>query len=111
MELTAPKQLAIILRLKFVSWRGPGGGDAENADNEKTEREIKEIIPFTIATKIIQYLGIYLPKETKELFISSVQFSHSVMSDSLRPHESQHARPPCPSPTPIVHSDSRPSSQ
>ena len=36
----------------------------------------------------------------------SVQFSHSVMSDSLRPHESQHARPPCPSPTPGVHSDS-----
>ena len=39
----------------------------------------------------------------------SVQFSHSVVSDSLRPHESQHARPPCPSPTPRVHSDSRPS--
>ena len=35
----------------------------------------------------------------------------SVLSDSLRPHESQHARPPCPSPTPGVHSDSRPSSQ
>ena len=33
----------------------------------------------------------------------SVQFSHSVMSDSLWPHESQHARPPCPSPTPGVH--------
>ena len=33
------------------------------------------------------------------------------MSDSLRPHKSQHARPPCPSPTPRVHSDSRPSSQ
>ena len=42
---------------------------------------------------------------------TSVQFSHSVMSDSLRPHESQHARPPCPSPTPRVHSDSRQSSQ
>ena len=41
----------------------------------------------------------------------SVQFSRSVMSDSLRPHESQHARPPCPSPTPRVHSDSHPSSQ
>ena len=41
----------------------------------------------------------------------SVQFSCSVMSDSLRPHESQHARPPCPSPTPGVHSDPRPSSQ
>ena len=40
---------------------------------------------------------------------SSVQFSRSVMSDSLRPHESQHARPPCPSPSPGVHSDSRPS--
>ena len=38
------------------------------------------------------------------------QFSHSVVSNSLWPHESQHARPPCPSPTPRVHSDSRPSS-
>ena len=41
----------------------------------------------------------------------SVQFSHSVVSDSLRPHESQHARPPCPPPTPKVQSDSCPSSQ
>ena len=38
--------------------------------------------------------------------ISSVQISRSVVSDSLRPHESQHARPPCPSPTPGVHSKS-----
>ena len=37
--------------------------------------------------------------------ISLVQFSHSVMSNSLGPHESQHARPPCPSPSPRVHSD------
>ena len=42
---------------------------------------------------------------------SSVQFSLSVMSNSLRPHESQHARPPCPSPTPGVHSNPRPSSR
>ena len=42
---------------------------------------------------------------------SSVGFSHSVVSDSLWPHESHHARPPCPSTTPRVHSDSRPSSQ
>ena len=49
--------------------------------------------------------GIY-----KEMF-SSVQFTHSVMSDSLRPHESQHARPPCPSPTPGVYLNSCPSSQ
>jgi len=43
--------------------------------------------------------------------ISSVQFSHSVVSDSLRPHESQHARPLCPSPAPGVHSNSCPLSQ
>ena len=43
--------------------------------------------------------------------ISSVQFSHSVVSDSLRPHESRHTRPPCPSPTPGVYSNSCPSSR
>ena len=42
--------------------------------------------------------------------LSSVQFSRSVVSDSLQPHESQHTRPPCPSPSPGVHSDSCPSS-
>ena len=45
---------------------------------------------------------------TYHVTISSVQFSRSVMSNSLRPHEWQHARPPCPSPTPRVHSDSHP---
>ena len=49
-------------------------------------------------------MGIFVPT-------ASVQVSRSVMSDSLRPHESQHARPPCPSPAPGVHSDPRPSSQ
>ena len=44
-------------------------------------------------------------------FYTSVQFSCSVVSDSLRPHESQHAKPPCLSPTHRVHSDSCPSSQ
>ena len=43
--------------------------------------------------------------------MSSVQFSHSVVSDSLWPHESQHTRPPCPSPTPGVYSNSCLSSQ
>ena len=43
--------------------------------------------------------------------LSSVQFSHSVMSDSLWPHELQHARPPCPSPTPGIHPNSCPSSR
>ena len=46
-----------------------------------------------------------------DLIFSSVQFSHSVVSNSLQPHESQHARPPCPSSTPGVHLDSRPLSR
>jgi len=56
-------------------------------------------------------------KESSDYYtvtLISVQFSSvqsPVMSDSLQPHESQHARPPCPSPTPGVHSHSRPSSQ
>ena len=46
-----------------------------------------------------------------EQITASVQFSHTVLSDSLQPHESQHGRPPCPSPTPRVHSNSCPSSR
>ena len=49
---------------------------------------------------------------TGSLGFSSVQFSSVAQSClTLRPHELQHARPPCPSPSPRVHSDSRPSSQ
>ena len=48
-------------------------------------------------------------RDTKGTFQArSDQISHSVMSDSLRPHELQHTWPPCPSPTPGVHPDSRP---
>ena len=43
--------------------------------------------------------------------LSSVQFSRSVMSNSLQPHEPQHARPPCPSPTPRIYPNSHPSSR
>ena len=58
-------------------------------------------------------LIMFKKQKTKLKFSSetSVQFSHSVVSDSLQPHESQHTRPPCPSPTPGVHSDSCPLSQ
>ena len=52
--------------------------------------------------------------KSKDFCNTTVQFSsvsHSVVSDSLRPHELQHARPPCPSPTPGVHSNSCASSQ
>ena len=53
----------------------------------------------------------YLWEAKQSTQFSSLQFSRSVLSDSLRPHESQHARPPCPSPTPGVHSNSCPSSR
>ena len=62
---------------------------------------------MTNLDSILKSRDITLP--TKVRLVSSVQFRH--VSDSLRPHESQHARPPCPLPTPGVHSDSRPSSQ
>ena len=45
---------------------------------------------------------------TMNIQFNSVQFSHSVVSDSLWPHGLQHARPPCPSPTPRVYPNSRP---
>ena len=48
---------------------------------------------------------------SSEIYNAFSSFSCSVVSNSLQPHESQHARPPCPSPTPGVHSDSYPSSQ
>ena len=52
-----------------------------------------------------------LTNSQRSIQFSSVHFSRSVVSNSSRPHESQHARPPCPSPTPGVHSNSRPSSK
>ena len=65
-------------------------------------------MPSNIFISALDKLKI-LNKLTRQ--IRSDQISRSVVSGSLRPHESQHARPPCPSPTPRVHSDSRPSSQ
>ena len=64
-----------------------------------------------VMTKLITTYRILLNPMPVFMVFSSVQFSCSVMSDSLRPDELQHARPPCPSTTPGVHSDSCPSSQ
>ena len=55
--------------------------------------------------------GDVVNKYRKAVFLTSVQFSHSVVPDSLWPHALQHARPPCPSPTPGVYSKSCPLSQ
>ena len=64
-----------------------------------------------VKRKILQVsrLNNQVAYKNKRIFIlSSVQFSHSVMSDSLQPHGLQHARPPCPSPTPRVYSNACP---
>ena len=83
-------------------WSGlpcPSAGDLPNPGIEPRSPTLQEdSLPAELPGK---------PLETPQ----SVQFSHSVMSVSLRPHESQHARPPCPSQTPGIHSDSCPLSQ
>ena len=78
-----------------------------NKPIKKWEKELNR----NFSKEDIQMVNKYMKRCSTSLIISSVQFSRSVVSDSLRPHESQHARPPCPSPTPGVHPDSRPSSQ
>ena len=60
-------------------------------------------------SNLIKHIILLTTLLLQDWFLS--QFSHSVVSDSLRPHESQHSRPSCPSPNPGVHSDSCPSSQ
>ena len=71
-----------------------------------------EIVTMFWYHNILNGLGHLIITEASSIVqFSSVQFSHLVVSDSLQPNESKHARPPCPSPTPGVHSDSRPSSQ
>ena len=52
-------------------------------NNEKSEREIKESIPFTIATKRIKYLGVNLPKETKELYTENYKTLMKEMKDGI----------------------------
>ena len=66
---------------------------------------------FNLYYIVCKYISHHLHMKNIKFLFSSVQISRSVVSNSLRPHESQHTRPPCPSPTPGVHPDSRPSSQ
>ena len=84
---------------------------------------LNDLATLENVSQFLKKLNIYLPGTQQSYFwtfilekwkrmntrpiyecFSSLQFSHSVVSDSLRPHESQHARPPCPSPTPGVRS-------
>ena len=80
-----------------------------DCSHEIKRRLVLERKVMTNLDSIFKSRDITLP--TKVRLVRSDQINRSVMSDSLRPHESQHARPPCPSPTPGVHSNSCPSSQ
>ena len=107
--LISPSYLNEILagysNLGWQEWRYSDKIDFKTKVVKRDKEGHYIMIKRSIQEEDITIINIYAPN------ISSVQFSHSVVSDSLRPHESQHAKPPCPSPTPGVHSDSRPSSQ
>ena len=78
---------------------------------EETKTEKHTYTPMLTAALRCPLTDEWIKKLWYIYTMGSDQISHSVVSTSLRPHESQHARPPCPSPTPGVHPDSRPSSQ
>ena len=82
----------------------------QNCNWSITQWTTSHLIRWNTISCVILVDG-FSSKSLKIIQIRSDQISHSVMSNSLKPHESQHARPPCPSPTPGVHSDSCPSSQ
>ena len=78
--------------LELISEFGKVAGDKtythkslafQYTNNEKSEREIKESIPFTIATKIIKFLGINLPKETKELYTENYKTLMKEIKDDI----------------------------
>ena len=88
---------------------GDGGAEGSSAIGDRGQAAVS-LMPATDGMNVRIFESSQLDVSCVGDF-SSVQSSCSVVSDSLRPHESQHARPACPSPTPGVHSDSRPSSQ
>ena len=98
--------------VQFLGWENPLGKGTATQSSILAWR-----IPWIEEPGRLQSMGLQRVRHDWGTFtftpfqIRSDQISHSVVSDSLRPHESQHARLPCPSPTPGVHWDSRPSSQ
>ena len=75
-----------------------------NCKHSKPSEQYTYIWTYSVCACTHMHLLTYISAHT------SVQFSHSVVSDSLQPHGPQHARPPCPSPTPRVYRNSSPMS-
>ena len=114
--------MASLTRWTWI-WVNSGSGDRQgglacwNSWGRK-ESDMTEQLHFLFQWKLVKARvvgdgnSLYFPLNFSiNLKLLSVQFSHSVVSDSLWPHELQHTRPPYPSPTSGVHSDSCPSSQ
>ena len=81
----------------------------ETEEKEKEEGKEKEWnVTSKKSTEIIRLVLSTVMMSNYPILYISVQFTNSVMSNSLRPHELQHSRPPCPSPTPRVYSNSCP---
>ena len=74
------KEFSKVARYKISTLKSPA---FLYTNNEKSEREIKESIPFTIATKRIKYLGINLPKETKELYTENYKTLMKEIKDGI----------------------------
>ena len=80
----------------------PPSSNAVAAEVEWFYEDLQDLLELTPPKDVPFIIGDWNAKSSGP----SVQFSHSVVSDSFRPHESQHTRPPCPSPTPGVYSNS-----
>ena len=96
-----------ILTWKIPQTEGPGGLQSMGSQNVGYDLVTEHA--YTQKPGWKELMGIYPRAEFMRLqYVDTVQFSHSVVSNFLWPHESQHARPPCPSQTPRVHSNSCP---
>ena len=81
---------------------------AEEAEVELFYEDLQDLLELTLTKDVLFIIGDWNAKVGSQEIPGSVQFSRSVVSDSWLTLESQHARPPCPSPTPRVYSDLRP---
>ena len=83
----------------------------QNSTNRLPQISFSELTPSNVALSHHIDVCKLARSPSNWSFLNVYQFSYSVVSDSLWPHESHHARPPCPVPTPGVHPNSCPSSQ
>ena len=101
---TVARQCPVSMRFsRQESWSGLPFPSPEDRPDPRIKLEFLALQADSLPWVTRETL-IFIPS-IKNLLISSVQFSHSVVSDSLQPHEPQHARPPCPSSTPGVHTN------